>query len=343
MNRIEKMTFINLDNIQKGRNAFMGLAILWVILFHYSEKLSNTLISPVIEKGFLGVDIFLLLSSFGLCFSLKRDNNYVNFIKRRVKRIIPTWWIVYTFILVLNIVLQKDHPNDIFQIICYYSGAGWWLFNNPDLLGVYYWEWYIPTLLYFYLFAPFLFKLNTKKLSIIFIASIIISIVLSYFHIAQTLFISYSRIPVFIYGFLIYRMYSGEIDAKISRTYLCVSSIAGLILFVFAMSFKFKYGLNLYCFMFALPLLLNVCYILLRGLPVRVLSFIGTLTLQLYLIHNIYGHPLGFIRRLIPNRIVAVCVTLILLIVVSYVFSIVVSYMIKKLESIATVKTGDEH
>ena len=95
--------------------------------------------------------------------------------------------------------------------------------------------------------------------------------------------------------------------------------------------------------MFALPLLLNVCYILLRGIPARVLSFIGTLTLQLYLIHNIYGHPLGCIRRLIPNRIVAVCVTLILLIVISYVFSIVVSYMIKKLESIATFKTGDEH
>lgn len=27
MNRIEKMTFINLDNIQKGRNAFMGYMI----------------------------------------------------------------------------------------------------------------------------------------------------------------------------------------------------------------------------------------------------------------------------------------------------------------------------
>ena len=335
------MNIINLDNIQKGRNAFMGLAILWIILFHYSQILSNTLISPIIEEGYLGVDIFLLLSSFGLCFSLKRDNNYVNFIKRRFKRIIPTWWFVSTFILVFNIVLQKDHPNNIFQIICYYSGVGWWLFHNTDLSGVYYWEWYIPTLLCFYLFAPFLFKLNTKKLSLIFITSIILALVLSYFIVATTLCISYRRIPVFIYGFLLFRMYSGEIDAKISRMFLCISSIAGLILFVFAISFRFKYGLHFYGFMFALPLLLNICYILLRGLPVRVFSFIGTLTLQLYLIHNIYGHPLRSIMKLIPNRIAAVCVSLILLIVISYVFSIVMSYTIKKLESIAINKADD--
>lgn len=136
-------------------------------------------------------------------------------------------------------------------------------------------------------------------------------------------------------------MYSGEIDAKISRMFLCISSIAGLILFVFAISFRFKYGLHFYGFMFALPLLLNICYILLRGLPVRVFSFIGTLTLQLYLIHNIYGHPLRSIMKLIPNRIAAVCVSIILLIVISYVFSIVMSYTIKKLESIAINKADD--
>lgn len=96
------MNIINLDNIQKGRNAFMGLAILWIILFHYSQILSNTLISPIIEEGYLGVDIFLLLSFFGLCFSLKRDNNYVNFIKRRFKRIIPSGLFLLLFLYLIS-------------------------------------------------------------------------------------------------------------------------------------------------------------------------------------------------------------------------------------------------
>lgn len=325
--KTSKMNLISLGNIQKGKSIFMGFAILWVIAFHYSF-LAGTPLYGISQKGNLGVDIFILLSSFGLCFSLKKNSSYKDFIKRRFKRIIPTWWLLITIMLIVNILLHRSHPQSLLQYICYYSGIGWWTFYNVEY-GIYYYEWYIPTLLMFYLFTPLLYKLNNKRIILLFAASIIAASLLRHYCIAIRLSLSYERIPAFIYGIILYKMYCGEMNEKIYRKYLYISSIAGIAAFAYAMMHKTSNGFVLFSFMFAMPMLLNICYLAFRGIPGKILSFIGTLTLELYMLH-IYNLPLFAVLKVIGNRDIAIIATAIILIGASYIASRIMSRITSK-------------
>ena len=323
------MNFVNLLNIQKGRTAFMGLAMLWVIAFHYS-LLADTPLHYILGKGYLGVDIFILLSSFGLCFSLKKNASYKEFIIRRLRRIVPTWWFLITIMLVVNIVLQRNHPHNLFQIICYYSGAGWWAFHNEPF-GIYYYEWYIPTLLAFYLFIPLLYKLSNRRLAILLILSIVGVLFLDYFCISPRLSLSYQRIPTFIYGILLYRMFIGQIDNKISNKYIHISSIIGAIIFLYAIVCRINNYIVICSFMFAMPLLFNMCNLLFRGRFNKVLSFIGTLTLELYLLH-IYNLPLFVVMKVVGNRTLSIIITTLILVGVSYIVSYTMAFLERKMK-----------
>ena len=66
-----------------------GIAALWVVFFHleYGSAI------PIIEKGYLGVDIFFILSGFILmhAYSGPKSNKfgYTRFIKARIARVYP--------------------------------------------------------------------------------------------------------------------------------------------------------------------------------------------------------------------------------------------------------------
>ena len=326
---------INLHNIQKGRSLLMGFAILWIITFHY-WFLVGTPLTHFFNKGFLGVDIFMALSSFGLCFSLSKDYNYINFIKKRVLRILPTWWLLITLMLIVNLVSGNNHPQTIWQYICYYSGLGWWFYHNEPF-GIYYYEWYIPTLLLFYLFMPWIYKWSNKLLLFGFVLSIIAGSLLSYFHIEERLDMSYQRIPVFIFGVLLYRAYKAVQEGRniklINRACILSSTIGviGLIL-IFSGVITGLYGRLLYCFMFAMPLLLNLLVILFTKIKLySALSYIGTITLELYILH-IYEVPLREVLKIIKNRDVAIIVTTILLVGISFLISKGISRVMKHLK-----------
>lgn len=107
----------------------------------------------------LGVDAFLFLSAFGLCFSLKK-NDIKTFYFNRFKRIIPTWWAVLFALHIVGILIGSKFPVGSFvyphtatDIFFYYTGLGFF-FNTC------YYEWYIPTLLFFYLIIPAINRLS---------------------------------------------------------------------------------------------------------------------------------------------------------------------------------------
>ena len=75
----------------------------------------------------------------------------------------------------------------------------------------------------FYLITPVLYKLDNRKLFSAIIIAIILGFTLSHFHIQDSLSISYRRLPAFIYGIILYRIYKeGELD-KISKNTLYVT------------------------------------------------------------------------------------------------------------------------
>lgn len=59
--------------LSKYRSELMGVAMLWVMLFHaYGLKLGVPLLDQIKALGFGGVDVFLLLSGMGQYVSLSK-------------------------------------------------------------------------------------------------------------------------------------------------------------------------------------------------------------------------------------------------------------------------------
>jgi len=58
--------------LSKYRQALMGIAILWVMMFHLPLRPGIPIIKEFFNIGYGGVDIFLFLSGFGLYFSLSK-------------------------------------------------------------------------------------------------------------------------------------------------------------------------------------------------------------------------------------------------------------------------------
>ena len=61
---------MNFTLVSKYRTELMGIATLWVMLFHYGN-INIPIIDNLRIIGYGGVDIFLFLSGIGLSFSIK--------------------------------------------------------------------------------------------------------------------------------------------------------------------------------------------------------------------------------------------------------------------------------
>jgi peptidoglycan/LPS O-acetylase OafA/YrhL len=96
----------NSDGLGRGHipalDGLRGIAIVWVILFHClfvlprtSPALSETFIGRISYAGYLGVDLFFVLSGFlitGILFDSRTYHRARNFYARRVLRIFPLYF-----------------------------------------------------------------------------------------------------------------------------------------------------------------------------------------------------------------------------------------------------------
>lgn len=137
--------------LSKYRTELMGIAILWVMLFHsFDLDMGHPLLEWIRAAGFGGVDIFILLSSMGLVVSLsRREQDYSSFMARRAGRVLPAYYLVMIPYTVFQI-LTRDAP---------WSALIW----NASLL--YYWmrnvgafNWYVAGSMSFYAVTPACFR-----------------------------------------------------------------------------------------------------------------------------------------------------------------------------------------
>ena len=71
---IKTIPDIELANISRYRGELMGLAMLFIVLFHVALPRSDAFYG-LRRMGNIGVDMFLFLSGVGLWFSWTRDPN----------------------------------------------------------------------------------------------------------------------------------------------------------------------------------------------------------------------------------------------------------------------------
>ena len=169
------------SDILNKKQELMGFAIIWVFLFHSKFGQNIFLIKEVIGFGSHGVDIFFFLSALGLSHSLSKHSNTLAFYSRRFWRIVPTFLFFLIVIHLVGSLLDYPHPKTLIQNLCWYTTIGWWIngfFKDPYC---YFYEWYIPTLILFYAFAPILYKCSKKRLLTIMLLSTMLSLIFSFF------------------------------------------------------------------------------------------------------------------------------------------------------------------
>lgn len=325
-----------LKNIGKYRTALMGFSMICVFLYHArSERLGfmpTGFIGSFINYGFLGVDIFLFLSAYGLCYSLKKNSIRV-FFRNRFKRIIPTWWIVLLSVQIIGIFIGHLFPGDnfvyphsILDMFYWYTGLGFFFKECC-------YEWYIPTLLLFYLLIPVIFNFSRKTILIMILVTIPLIVYYDNSGVLPYLAISITRIPVFLTGILFFL--DSERNSLTSFMFTCV------FFFIYTFLISFFMDVRITIFMCSLtPILCCLISFLLSlkysNIVSTFLTFVGTVSLEFYLIH-LYKRPQFLLSYYIKDNVIQVIGAFALCLLLSYILHILSNRISSRFDSFLAI------
>src|SRR5438445_9118860 len=109
-------------------DALRGVAILLVIMVHVSDKYPSLHLQYLFGNGWMGVDLFFVLSGFlitGILVDTKQSDDYFkNFYMRRCLRIWPLYYSLLFLIFVVVPFLLLAMDNFIF-----YMSLLWWVIS----------------------------------------------------------------------------------------------------------------------------------------------------------------------------------------------------------------------
>lgn len=146
---------MDLSLLSKYRSELMGLATIWVMLYHFRTSFGIAPFDLVSSVGYGGVDIFLFLSGFGLYCSYNKNKDTLSFYYRRFIRIYP----IYLFIIIVDSFLKQDYH--VINILLKSIGICYFIPFIPTAWH----DWYIPSIYLFYLLFPLIYKgLNDSML-----------------------------------------------------------------------------------------------------------------------------------------------------------------------------------
>lgn len=212
--------------LNKYRKEIMGLAALWICVFHaWTPEWANPNIVWFIKSiGYMGVDIFFLMSGIGMTYAIKKEN-LIEFYARRAKRLLPAY-------LIMAIIMKFESPWSLYGFIAHVSGYVFYRITLYDLL------WFVPAIGTLYLVFPLFYKLSKKtKYTIEFYYAILVIWLFCSIYgrniIREDMYLFINRIPVFIIGVIIGLLFQEGRSLQINRgwwTILVITNIVGLYL-----------------------------------------------------------------------------------------------------------------
>lgn len=284
-----KIREIEWADVSRYRGALMGAAILFIILFHVPLARCDMFFG-LRRCGNIGVDMFLFLSGIGLWYAWVKNPTVGHFYKRRLLRIFPTWLVISSIYYVQRFNWQTGDYLDLLLDIT--VNWGFWL--NDELTF-----WYVPAIMMLYLWAPLYMKLVQhdplyRWLPVLMVVwCVIVQWVVPVHQAVGHIEIFWSRVPIFFIG-----INCGE---WVRRDQRIAPSGRWLVWITFLMTAAACIWLEqerhgrfpLFAErMVYIPLTVTLILLLgdlCRSLPqwsLRVLVFLGGLSLEIYLIHN---------------------------------------------------------
>lgn len=314
---------INLSDISCYRSELMGLAMIFVMLFHVWMPKSNPMYGFV-RCGNVGVDMFLFLSGIGLWYAWSKKPTLKNFFWRRYIRIYPAWILIACLYYIPAFIntpgggYSRNVPDLVANIL-----INWSFWRIDDLTF-----WFIPAIMMMYTFAPAYMKLIEKhpEYRWLAVAAMVLAVMVQYYppvhkavgHVE----IFFSRIPIFLIGINCGALVKGgrSLDGSSLWLVLLIFVMSLAMCVEFEESWRGRFPLFLERMVY-IPLTVSMILLLVKllchtpAIICRALAFVGTVSLELYLIH------IQFVMKYITPYKLGYCLTALIMIAVSLVLA----------------------
>ncbi len=294
------------------RKDIQGLRAIAVIsIFFYHLNLLN--------GGFLGVDIFFVISGYVITKSIltnKKKLTFNNYIFKRLKRLfIPLFFLILLTFLIVTIIFIPHHIDHFskssFYSILFVSNFYFWqntnhYFDLDKTLQPLLHTWSLGVEMQFYIiFGLIIFAFNHKKLLFILIFLFFISLIVSEANAEREMsfWLMPFRLFEFIIGSFVFLLPKKKINIfyETILSFLCLSFILAA-LFFFNENYKFP-GINaLYiCLVTGLLIYLNNENLIYKTLSSSLANYVGKVSYSLYLVHwpvivlFLYFNPAGLL------------------------------------------------
>lgn len=275
-----------MNSIQKAKNlhfnqidAIRAIASLAVALFHLGGKSL-----PILNLGWLGVQMFFVLSGFIICWSIPDNFNLARrgkFMLKRILRIEPAYIISLILLLFLNTITIKNYKIDWSNVLfhLFYLNS---YFDKPFLNPVY---WTLGIEFQFYVFVALFFPFFNKhwsKWTVLLISCL--SIVIPVTNLSLLNFL-----PLFGLGMLCYIYLKG----LISKIDIWIFAIMISIVSYYSLGWvQTSVGLSAFIILF-IPIKSN-----------ELIKFLAKISFSLYLVHDIIGSRLVvFLGTVFPKSL----------------------------------------
>lgn len=146
------------------------LAILMVLSVHIRGYLAGVpdLINSVMGLGAYGVALYFLISGYFSYSSVRRHEHYGAYVKSRLLRILPMYYISLVLTFVFDVLIYKTASLDwkwifhIFFLNMFIPSTEWAWWNSVNFF------WTMPCFMAWYLLSPLIFKVckNTERMAI---------------------------------------------------------------------------------------------------------------------------------------------------------------------------------
>ena len=275
----------------------MGIAILWIFVLHifpYETIYKFDIFRVAASIGYVGVDIFLFVSGFGLYFGYAKYSSKYHFYKKRFFRIVPT----FVFFIILSMIATQNWGWDTFLSMFFNIG---WYFPKSHLPE---YNWYLTAIMLFYLFFPYYIKYfhenPFRSTVVITVISLWITFTLAFAGSINTAIMT-TRLPIFcigVYMSYLLKHYAEPIDCKYGILVSLVLLMAFLLFLKLPIDPDFQYtliwvyGFYWIPFIMIVPGLLILIVSFLNFISIRIpliiklLNFFGTISLEIFLIHE---------------------------------------------------------
>ncbi|WP_256009568.1 acyltransferase family protein [Desertivirga xinjiangensis] len=258
--------------------AFASLAVCAFHLFLGNGKLfpENSILKSAISYGYLGVEIFFILSGFIICYALPKDyshNNTARFLLKRLIRIEPPFIISIALLLVLNLisyhVTNNDYTIDWINILLHVAYIN--NFGVGEYLNVVYWTLGIE--FQFYILIAIIFPFIRQFLSLVLLLVSFIGI--SYIQVPHNVLVITPYLPIFGIGVLIFFF---RTEKKFTIKWL-IPLLSLLLLHVFVHNGQPTFWACVFC-----------CLVLFFWrFSNKIIKFFSTISFSLYLTHVVIG------------------------------------------------------